>query len=270
MLIISAKIRQIFGRKTKILREKGILPGVLYGPNFKKALVLEVDYKLFERVYKGAGESSLITLVITKAERTSFSPLSSPRLLARERGSMGEDEVSTSSPSLEIDKKGVPVLIQEVVKDPLTEKLIHVDFYQPSLEEEIEANIPLVFEGESLAVKDLGGTLVKNIHEVEVKALPQNLSHEIKVDIGKIKTFEDNILIKDLIVSKDVKILKEPDEIVALVVPRKEIEEELEQPIEEKVEEVEKVEKEAKKGVEKEVEEEKKVEKKKTEKEIKI
>lgn len=238
MLSLIVEKRKILGRKVKSLRKNGILPAVLYGPKIAP-LPVQIDLKEFEKVYKGAGESSLITLVITKSKKTSFPfpPSSSGD------GLEGEDEVSTSSPSLEIDKKGVPVLIQEVVKDPLTEKLIHVDFYQPSLEEEIEANISLVFEGESLAVKDLGGTLVKNIYEVEVKALPQNLPHEIKVDIEKLKTFEDNILIKDLIVSKDVKILKEPDEIVALVAPQKEIEEELEQPIEEKVEEVERVEK---------------------------
>jgi large subunit ribosomal protein L25 len=110
------------------------------------------------------------------------------------------------------------------------------------LDEEITATVPLVFEGQALAVKDLGGTLVRNIHELEVKALPQNLPHEIKVDISKLKTFEDNILVKDLIIPKEVKILKTPDETIAFVSEPEKIEEELEKPIEEKVEEVEKVE----------------------------
>ena len=219
MLFLSAKIRKDLGKKVKNLRKKGILPGVLYGPKIKTK-PLEIDLKEFEKIYKEAGESSLITLVITK----------------------GEDEALASSPSLEIDKKKSPVLIHEVKLDPLTEKPIHVDFYQPSLEEEVTAEVPLVFEGEAAAVKDLGGTLVKNISEVEVKALPQNLPHEIKVNIDCLKTFEDNIFIKDLLIPKDVKILKEPGEIVATVARPEKVEEELEKPIEEKVEEVEKVE----------------------------
>jgi len=230
MLSLSAKIRQDLGKKVKNLRKKGILPGVLYGPKIETR-PLEIDLKEFEKIYKEAGESSLITLVIAK----------------------GEDEALASSPSDEMDKEKFLVLIHEVKLDSLTEKPIHVDFYQPKLEEEVEVMVPLVFEGEAEAVKDLGGTLVKNISEVEVKALPQNLPHEIKVNIDRLKTFEDNILIKDLIVSKEVKILKGPEEVVAAVSPPEKVEEELEKPIEEKVEEVGKVEE---KKEEKEKEEE--------------
>lgn len=206
MLTLSVKIRKDQGKKVKTLRKKGILPAVLYGPKLKKAQPLELDSKSFEKIYKETGESSLI--------------------------------------SLEIEKKKIPVLIHEVQYDSLTEKPIHVDFYQPKLEEEVEVKIHLVFEGEAPAVKDLGGTLVKNISEVEVKALPQNLPKEIRVDVGVLKTFEDNILIKDLKLPKGVKIIKEPGEIVASVVPVEKVEEELVKPIEEKVEVVEKVEKE--------------------------
>ncbi|GAI38315.1 unnamed protein product, partial [marine sediment metagenome] len=105
-----------------------------------------------------------------------------------------------------------------------------------------EVAVPIVFEGEAPAVKELDGTLVKEIQEVEIKALPQNLPHEIKVSIENLKTFEDEILIKDLKLPEGVKIQKEPNEIVAVVTSPEKVEEELEKPIEEKVEEVEEVE----------------------------
>ena len=101
--------------------------------------------------------------------------------------------------------------------------------------------MPLIFEGESKAVKELGGTLVKNISEVKVKALPLNLPKEIKVSIEKLRTFEDEIFVSDLILPEGVKILKGLREIVAFAAPPEKVEEELEKPIEEKVEEVEKV-----------------------------
>ncbi len=220
MLILKAKIRKELGKKIKNLRKQGILPAVLYGPKIKN-LNIELDLKEFENIFAKAGESSLI--------------------------------------SLEIDKDKFLVLIHEVKKDPLTEKLIHVDFYQPILTEEIEASVPIIFEGEALAVKELSGTLVKEIQEIDVKALPQNLPHEIKVNIDGLKTFEDEILVKDLKLPEGVKVQKKPNEIVAVVTPPEKVEEELEKPIEEKVGEVEGAE-------EKEKEEEVKEEERKEEK----
>lgn len=208
MLNLSAKIRKTFGRKVKGLRRQDVLPAVLYGPKIKNQS-LEINSKEFSKIYEQAGESSLISLEV----KGLFS------------GKAGKNLV----------------LIHEVKFDPLTDKPVHVDLYQPSLTEKTEANVPLEFTGESLAVKDLGGTLVKNIHEIEVKALPQDLPHELKVDIEPLKTFEDHILIKDIVLPKGAEILREPNEVVASVSPPKEVEEELAEPIEEKPEEVEKV-----------------------------
>ena len=218
MLTLSAKIRKDLGKKVKKIREKGIIPAILYGPKIKN-IPLEVDLKEFEKVYQEAGESSLV--------------------------------------ELKVDKKDFLVLIHAVEIDAISQKPIHIDFYQPKLDEEITATVPLVFEGEAPAVKSLGGTLVRNIHELEVKALPQDLPHEIKVDISKLKTFEDDILIKDLIVAKEVKILKTPDETICFVAEPEKIEEELAKPVEEeKVEEVEKVEEKEEKEEEETKEEE--------------
>ncbi|MCK4474165.1 50S ribosomal protein L25 [Candidatus Parcubacteria bacterium] len=222
MFTLSAAIRNE-KEKVKTLREKGFLPAVLYGPKIKN-FSLQLNEKEFEKLFKQAGESSLISLEI-KDKKEKFL-----------------------------------VLVHDFQKDPLKGNFIHVDFYQPALDEETEATVPLEFIGEAPAVKELSGTLVKNISEVEVKALPQNLPHEIKVDISCLKTFDDSVLIKDLIIAKEVKIIKEPEEIVALVTPPEKVEEELEKPIEEKPEEVEKVEKE-----EKEETEEEKTEKKEKE-----
>ena len=134
-----------------------------------------------------------------------------------------------------------PVLIREVQRDPVRGNVIHVDFYQPPLDEEIEVTVPLMFQGEALAVRDLGGTLLKNIQEVEVRALPQNLPHEIVVDTSSLATFEDKILIKDLQRESGVEILRDPADVVAQVVETKDIAEELEQPVVENVEAVEQV-----------------------------
>lgn len=212
MITLSVKIRKTLGRKTKSLRKEGDIPAVVYGHGLKNVL-LEVNYQDFQKVFKETGENSLIDL------------------------------------NVEGEKEKRKVLIYETQKDPVTDKFIHIDFFQASLKEEIEVMIPLVFEGVSLAVKDLGANLAKNITEIEVKALPQNLPHEIRVSIDGLKTFGDHILVKDLIFPKEVKVLKKPDEIVVSVTHPEKIEEDLEKPIEEKVEDVEKIEKEKKEEV---------------------
>ena len=210
MISLQATIRNTFGKKTKYLKAEGVIPAVVYGPK-EKNLILHVDEKDFLKVLKQAGESSLV--------------------------------------ELNVDKLKKPVLIHEIQKDPVSGKIIHIDFYQPDLKKEVEVKIPLAFEGQAPAEKDLGGTLNKNMLEVEVKALPQNLPHEIKVSVESLKSFEDHILVKDLQLPTGVKVLKEADEIVASVLPPQKIEEELAKEITENVEDVEKVEKEKKEEV---------------------
>lgn len=203
MILLNAKIR------VKKEKESGRVPAVVYGHKVKNILI-GVDEKEFGKVFKVAGESSLIELKI------------------------------------EGEKEKRAVLVHELQIDPVTDKIIHADFLQISLKEEVQVKVPLVFGGVSLAVKDLGGTLVKNISELEVKALPQNLPHEIKVLIDGLDTFEKRILVRDLKLPEGVKTSLSPDEIVASVAEPEKVDEELAKEIEEKVEDVEKVEKEKK------------------------
>lgn len=202
MLELKAKIREILGKKIKSLRSKGILPAVVYGTK-AKSVPLELNYNEFEKVYKEAGESTIIKLGLGKEEKN--------------------------------------VLIHNVARDPVTDQFIHIDFFQVRMDKPITAEVPLVFEGVSPAVDVEKGVLVKNINKVEVEALPLNLPPEIKVDISILKNFEDSINIKDLKVSAEVKILAEPEEVVASVVPPRS-EEELAE-LEEKPEEAEELEK---------------------------
>lgn len=212
MLTIDAKIRELKGRKTEELRREGMIPAVLYGPGIENK-DLTVTGKEFANLFRQAGKSSLVGLRV------------------------------------ENEAKNFMVLINDLSVDPVSGKTIHIDFYQPDLKKEIEADVPLVFVGESSAVKDLGGTLIKNFDEIAVKALPADLPREIKVDISVLKTFDDAIAVKDLTVAGKVELLKNPEEIVALAAAAQKIEEELEKPIEEDVDSVAKVVKEKKEEV---------------------
>ena len=116
------------------------------------------------------------------------------------------------------------------------------------MDEEIEAKVELEFVGESPAVKELGGILIKNMDEIEVKCLPGDLPPKIEVDISRIKNFEDYIYVKDLPVSDKVELLADSENVVAMVTePRSEEElAELETEVKEDVTKVEGVVKEEK------------------------
>lgn len=215
MISLTAKTREKFGKKARLAGDS-VIPAVLYGPKIKNQSI-EVNAKEFSHIHKEAGESSLVSLVV--------------------------------------DGKKFSVLIHDTQLDPISGNFTHIDFYQPILTEEVVVNIPVAFEGEAPAVKDLGGTLVKGFQEIEIKALPENLPHQITVNVESLKSFEDVILIKNLALPEKVKTTNDPEAIIASVLPPVKVEEELEKPIEEKVEDVEAAGKEEKVKEEAETEE---------------
>jgi len=219
-MLLKTKTRKLQNKKVKILREKGLIPAVVYGHGFSSQN-LEVEYLAFQKIYELTGGSELVDLQIDEREP-------------------------------------IKVLIYDVQTDPLKDRFIHIDFYKVKMTEKIAAEIELEFVGTSSAQKELGGVLVKNLDKIEVKCLPQDLVHKIEVDISSLKTFDETVCVKDLKVPYQIEVLNKEDEVVARVMPprtEKELEE-LEEKPEEKVEEIEKVEEKEKEvaGEEKETE----------------
>ncbi len=177
---------EIRSKKEKL--NKDFFPGIIYGPGSENVLI-KIKTNDFTKVYDEAGESNLI--------------------------------------ELEIDGSGkIPVLIKDFQRDPIKDFFSHVDFYQVDMSKKVTAEIPLSFVGESRAVKELGALLMKNIDSIEVECLPKDLVDHIDVDISSLLSFGDIILVKDIKVSSDLKVLNNPDDaVVSVVEPKKEKEE---------------------------------------------
>lgn len=201
-LELKSKKREIFGKKVKTLRNQGLVPAVVYGGS-DGSVPIELNLKEFSKVFKTAGETTLIKLFI-------------------DGGNVKN------------------VLIHDSSRDPVTDEIKHIDFYEVKMDEKIAAKIPLVFTGDAPAILDLGGVLVKAMQEIEVRALPADLPREIKIDISVLKTFDDNITIKDIKLPKNVESLENVSaSVVSVAAPRSEAElEALSGTVEEKVEEV--------------------------------
>lgn len=188
MLTLQAQKRTILGKKTLRLRRQGIVPGILYGGG-EDPLPLSVLYADFKKAFREAGESSLV--------------------------------------DLEVDGRHYSVLIKDVAHDPVSDRFISIDFFRVPLDKEIEIDVPFQFVGESKAVKELGGILVKVIHEITVSATAQKLPHEIVVDLSLLQAFGDKVFVRDLVIPEGVRVLRSPDEVIVLVdEPREEAEEE--------------------------------------------
>jgi large subunit ribosomal protein L25 len=201
-ILLEAKKRSELGKKVKTLRKSGFIPAVIYGYKTNNT-PLTITKKDFREAFDKAGTSAIVDLKIDK------------------------DPIQK-------------VLIHEPQIDPVSGEPIHIDFYKVRMDQKIKTEIPLVFIGESAAVKELEGSLVTNKDSVEIECLPNDLISEIKVDISPLKTFEDSIHIKDIEIPETISILNDPEETVALVEePRSEEElAELEEAVSEDIEEV--------------------------------
>jgi large subunit ribosomal protein L25 len=176
-----AQMRTQFGREVKQVREKGLVPAELYGHGIKNEHVSIVK-KEFIRVYKKAGESTLIDLVL--------------------------------------DAKKHPVLIHDVQHNPITDEIESVDFYQVRLDQKIRLKVPVSFIGEAPAVKEKGGVLVKALSEVEVEALPAELPHQIEVDLKALTEIGSSFAVGQIKVPASVRVLVDPSFVIATITAR--------------------------------------------------
>jgi len=100
--------------------------------------------------------------------------------------------------------------------------MVHIELLAISLTDKVKVSIPVVLINTEIAEK-IGGNLILNLDEIEVEALPANLPHQIEVDCSVFTEFGHTIYIRDLNLSKDVKILEELESpIVSFDAPEKE------------------------------------------------
>lgn len=175
------------------IRYEGFIPAVFYG---RKEVSTPISVKMtdFLKTWKEAGESSVVTLSVDSGETHD-------------------------------------ALIHDVATDAVTGQVVHVDFYVIEKGKKVQVNVPIEFIGVAPAQKDLGGVLVKVMHELPIEAEAKNLPHEIEIDISSLVDFEARIFAKDIKLPVGVALDVTLDEIIALVTPAKEEEPEESAPV---------------------------------------
>ncbi len=178
---IAVDARVALGKQNRRLRQAGKVPAVVYGKG-KGSTAVEMDAKEFELLYRAAGRSSLVQLKIG-------------------------------------DGRAESAIIKSVQRNPLTGNALHVDFFLVDLKATMEVEIPLVFSGTAPALDEMGGTLLTNISQVRIRALPGDIPHEIAVDLSPLVDLDAAIHVRDLVVGDNVQMVTDPEEMVAKVVP---------------------------------------------------
>ena len=194
------------GKQLGTLRAGGSIPAVLYGPGREPVSVV-VSRSEFERVYAKAGTSTLI-----------------------------EANMEGGGPQV--------VVVRSVQRHPVKGMLRHADLLAVKMDEKMVVQVPLVFVGEAPIEKSGEGVVVKNMHELEIEALPKDLPHDIQVDISGFSTLDGEITVADLTLPEGVEVLDEPENVVVSVIAMREEE------IEEGAPEGEEVPEDAKEAVE--------------------
>lgn len=180
---LKADERSVVGKKVNSLRKKGILPGNVYGNNYTSKTV------------------SMSTLDFMAAYK-----------LVKQTGVL----------YVKVGDESIPTLISDMQIHPITEKILHVDFRKINMKEKIETEIPVVFVGESEAVKTLNGVLITQLEHVMVEALPANLPQQIEVDITHLTEIGSSITIADLPKSDDYIFTDEPEKVIVSITAHKE------------------------------------------------
>lgn len=179
-LKLKASKRTIIGKNTVALRRQGITPIHVFG-NGIESLSLQCDSSELKKLISHEGATRLIDIVIEK-EKT-------PR----------------------------SVFIREIQRDAMNGQLLHVDFYQVDKAEKMTAEIPIVFTGDSPAVRSKINMIEHLLTHIEIETYPDKMPPHIEVDISSLKEAGDAIHVKDITFSKDISTTAEPEQIVVKV-----------------------------------------------------
>ena len=180
-LVLTVEYRDVNGKKVSTLRNEGITPVHMYGPGIDPRS-LQCDTALVDKIVSEAGGNIPVTINLA-----------------------GEDDEVC--------------FIREVQYHPVKDVIIHVDFMKVDVTKEVEAQVPVIIQGTSPAVRNLGGTLLQPLQAVTVRALPMEIPAQLTLKAEVLIDYDTNLYVRDLVDMDSVAIINDESELIASVVP---------------------------------------------------
>jgi large subunit ribosomal protein L25 len=177
---LQATSREILGRKVRFLRRQGIVPVHLFGHDVESA-ALQCDAAQLKRALAQAGKTRLISLKLDKAK--------GPR----------------------------NIVVREIQRDSLTGELLHVDFYQVRMAEEIKVEVPIVLVGEAPALKSKENILLQELNSLSIECLPDQIPASVELDLSSLTEAEQAIHVRDITLDEGVTVLNDPQHMVVKI-----------------------------------------------------
>jgi large subunit ribosomal protein L25 len=177
-IVLKANRRTLLGKQVKAIRREGQLPAVIYGHHIDPISIV-MDLRDTAKNLGGLAPSALVTV--------------------------------------DVEGETHRALVREKQRNKITGILLHVDFLAVSMKEKLRSQVYMEIVGIAPAIKDFSGVLVTGSDEVEVECLPQDLPERLVVDVSGLLKIGDGIYVRDLAVPEGVKILEDPDTMVALI-----------------------------------------------------
>jgi large subunit ribosomal protein L25 len=179
--VIKAEKRVLVGKKANVLRREGKLPGVVYGKKFEP-IALTMDLRDTSKLLSSLTPSSVI--------------------------------------NIDIEGKDVLALVRDKQRDVVYGQLTHIDFQAVDEKEPIRASIAIKIVGESPAVKNFNGLLVKGATTIDVECLPKDLPEYFEINLSKLKKIGSSVSVGDLKINDNVKVLANDSVMLVLVTGR--------------------------------------------------
>jgi large subunit ribosomal protein L25 len=187
-ITLEAQQRSALGKKVGALRRLRITPIHVYGPGTPPQ-TLQADTHVLVQALNDAGFTTPVTVKVDSAEHF--------------------------------------VMVREIQRHPVTDRVLHVDLITVSRTERLHAAVPLHFEGESLGAREEGAQVFEDLHELELEALPLEMPSALTVNLELLTDAESVILAKHVELPSNVTLVTDPEASVVRIVHRRvEVEEE--------------------------------------------
>ena len=182
--------REVLGKKVKRLRQQGVIPVHLYGPGVDPQPLQCETTKLVDVLVR-AGGNTAVTVSVQGGQETHLA------------------------------------FAREIQWDPRRDDILHVDFLAVDASRPVSAQVPITLIGDSPGARTAGGTVMQQLRDLNVEALPLEVPRELELDLAMLTDPDGVLRAADIVIPGNVTLLTDPEDVVVRIEVLRAIEEEV-------------------------------------------